>query len=167
MATRNAVSAAIAPAAMLLVLVSNAEAAEVVHQRFSSDTGALIDSSTCDFEIEYRIVAEINDALHHDENGNLTRVLETVRHMVTTYSANGRTLEGRGTGGFDVRFESNVPVSASAFGVNLKMTLPGRGVVFLDAGRMEVVYDPAPHVVFQAGPQRYDVGAFCDALSTG
>jgi hypothetical protein len=64
-----------------------------------------------------------------------------------------------------VRFESGVPVSITTFGIDFKMTLPGQGVVFLDVGRTEFSFEPFPHVVFEAGPQRYDIPAFCAALA--
>lgn len=73
--------------------------------------------------------------------------------------------EARGSGGFDARFAPDGSTSVSTFGIDLLLTLPGKGAVFLDAGRAEFLFDPHVHVLFEAGPQEYDLPAFCAALA--
>lgn len=164
MANRAAIPTLIALVATGSVPSAQAAPVQVLHQSYS-DSNTSVSSAICGFPIETRVVADIEDTLFFDTGGNLLRLLETVHNMRTTFSANGRTLESVGTGGFDVRFESGVPMSVTTFGIDFKMTLPGQGVVFLDVGRTEFALEPSPHVVFEAGPQRYDFAAFCAALA--
>jgi hypothetical protein len=141
-----------------------AAASGVVHDRFSVEDSD-IDTSTCSFPIAVSSSANINDALFFDANGELVRVLETVNHVDISYSANGNTLTATGTGGIDIRFRPDGSVSATTFGINLLMTIPQYGAVFLDVGRAEFLFDPHIHVLFQAGPASYDTVAFCGALT--
>ena len=93
------------------------------------------------------------------------RVLETVNHAIITFSANGKTLEARGSGGLEILFNADGSRTVNTFGIDLLLTLPGHGSVVLDAGRTEFLFDPRIHLLFQAGPEEFDVAAFCAALA--
>jgi hypothetical protein len=136
----------------------------VLHDRSSVET-SYIDTSLCAFPVAVSSSANIDDALFFDQSGGLVRILETVDHVVFIFSANGQTLTAKGTGGIDIVFNPDGSVSASTFGINLLLTIPTYGAVFLDAGRAEYLFDPHIHVLFHAGPASYDVEAFCAALA--
>ena len=143
---------------------SAAAASGVVHDRFSVESSD-VDTSTCSFPIAVSASANIDDALFFDANGDLVRILETVNHVDIVYSANSKTLKATGTGGIDIRFLPDGSVSAATFGINLLMTIPQYGAVFLDVGRAEFLFDPHVHLLFHAGPASYDIAAFCAALA--
>ncbi|HEX6651567.1 MAG TPA: hypothetical protein VF072_02400 [Thermoleophilaceae bacterium] len=150
--------------AALLASPAAADSLQVVHDRSANDF-TRIDTTTCSFPITTHFTANVDDALFFDSNGNLVRVLETVDHAEITYTANGKTLTARGSGGFDLRFNADGSRTVATFGINLLLTLPGQGAVFLDVGRAEFLFDPHIHVLFQAGPADYDIAAFCAALA--
>jgi hypothetical protein len=64
----------------------------------------------------------------------------------------GKTLKATGTGGIDIRFLPDGSVSAATFGINLLLTIPQYGAVFLDVGRAQFLFDPHIDVLFHAGP---------------
>ena len=136
----------------------------VQHDRFSLES-SYVDTSTCAFPVAVSSSVNIDDALFFDASGNLVRVLETVNQAVITYSAHGSTLTARGSGGIDINFNPDGSVNASTFGINLLLTIPKYGAVYLDTGRAEYLFDPHIHVLFHAGPASYDVPAFCAALA--
>jgi hypothetical protein len=136
----------------------------VQHDRFSLDM-SYVDTSTCSFPVAVSSSVNIDDALFFDASGNLVRVLETVNQSIFTYDANGKTLTARGSGGIDIRFNPDGSVNAATFGINLLLTIPKYGAVYLDTGRAEYLFDPHIHVLFHAGPASYDVAAFCAALA--
>jgi hypothetical protein len=142
-----------------------ADSSRVVHDRYFDETTLPNYQSGCSFPVAYHAVADIDDAYFFDRDGNLVRLLETVRNAIITYTVGDRTLQARGSGGFEVLFNPDgSPASVATFGINLLLTIPGQGAVFLDTGRAEFAFHPF-RVVFQAGPQSLDVPAFCAALS--
>lgn len=135
-----------------------------IHEVFQ-DERSFIDDDTCSFDIAVHLTATIDDRLFFDAAGSLVRVHETVRHVSIEFSANGKTLTATGTGGIDLRFAADGSVTASTFGIDILLVLPGRGPIFLDAGRAIFIFDPRIHALFEAGPASYDVAAFCAALA--
>jgi hypothetical protein len=129
------------------------------------DERSLTDRSTCSFEVAVHLTATIHDRLFLDAAGNLERIHETVRQVVIEFTANGRTLTARGTGGIDIQIAPDGSTSATTFGIDLLLVLPGQGPILLDAGRAAFVFDPHLHAQFEAGPASYDTEAFCAALS--
>lgn len=129
------------------------------------DERSFIDDDTCSFDINVHITATIEDRLFFDDANNLVRVHETVRHVSIEYTANGKTLSATGSGGIDLRFAADGTVTASSFGIDLLLVIPGQGPIYLDAGRAIFLFDPQIHVLFEAGPASYDVDAFCAALA--
>jgi hypothetical protein len=143
---------------------AGADSGVVQHER-SSIQDSYVDSSLCSFPVTVSVTANIDDALFFDANGDLVRVLETVNRVSFSYSANGNTLNATGTGGIELLFHADGSVTANTFGINLLLTIPGTGTVFLDAGRATYLFDPHIHVLFHAGPASYDLAAFCSALA--
>ena len=144
-------------------LVMNATT--VVHDGYSVDVTRVL-TGLCPFPVTEHETGDVHDALFFDDAGNLVRVLETLRHFGTTYTANGVTLEARVTGGLDFTFNPDGTIgSFSIFGINNLLTIPHDGAVFLNTGVRKGVFDPTPQLVFQAGPLEFDIPAFCAALS--
>jgi len=135
-----------------------------IHEVFQ-DERSYIDDGTCSFDIAVHLTATIDDLLFFDAADSLVRVRETVRHVSIEFSANGKTLSATGTGGIDLHFAADGSVTASTFGIDILLVIPGQGTIFLDAGRAIFLFDPHIHVLFEAGPASYDVAAFCAALA--
>lgn len=161
---RNLVVAVAVAAAIAGTVATTASASAPVHDRYTLTDGGVA-SRLCAFPIVVSSTANIDDALFFDETGRLVRILETVNHVEITYSANGKTLSATGTGGINIVFNADGTESAQTFGINLLLTIPGEGAVWLDAGRAEYLFSPRLHLLFQAGPAQYDMAAFCAALA--
>jgi hypothetical protein len=158
--------AAVVTALVMGVVASGATAdsSVVQHQRYTF-SGSFTDTSMCGFPITIGNSANFDDALFFDSAGNLVELLETVNHGSLTFSANGKTLSGIGTGGIKVMFNSDGSVTVNTFGINVVVTIPGEGTVILDAGTATFLFNPHLSVLFHAGPSNYDLTAFCSALS--
>ena len=65
-----------------------------------------------------------------------------------------------------VRFEEGALTSVQMVGIPFKVTVPGHGVIFIEAGRL--LYDgPTGQLIFQAGKHQFrdgDFAALCAAL---
>ena len=130
----------------------------------SQNSSSFTDTALCSFPIAVQITSTSDDKLFYDGQGNLTEVLETDRNIAITFSANGVTLNGNGSGGFDVTFNPDGSQTIRTFGINLLVTIPHQGSVILDVGYAVFLFDPHIHVLFQAGPSDYDLPAFCSAF---
>jgi len=139
----------------------------IEHDRYS-DESERIDNKTCSFPITVNGSSNNNDALFFDDAGNLVRILSTVNHAILTFSANGKSLTARGSGGIEYLFNPDGTITVHTFGINLLMTIPHYGPVFLDVGRATfVLEDKHLYTEFIAGPANYDIPTFCSALSAG
>jgi hypothetical protein len=144
-----------------------ADSSVVQHLRETVTLGPRIDNTSCSFPITVTGIANVDDLLFFDSAGNLVRLHETVNQGVITFSANGKTLEAKGTGGIDMTFNPDGTVLASTFGIDLLVTLPGSGPAILDAGRGIFTFGGGHpfQALFEAGPASYDFTAFCAALA--
>jgi hypothetical protein len=131
----------------------------------SQNSSSYTDTATCPFPIAVQITSTSDDKVFYDGQGNVAQVLETDRNVAITFTANGTTLDGQGSGGFDVTFNPDGSQTVRTFGINLLVTIPHQGSVILDAGHAVFLFDPHIHVLFQAGPSDYDLPAFCSALA--
>ena len=136
----------------------------IIHDRYT-DSSTYVDPTLCPFEVVVSGSSNIDDMYVFNDEGKVERLLVTVNHAVITYSANGKTLTARGSGGIEYTVNPDRSVTAQTFGINLLLTIPGYGNVILDTGRAEYLFDPHIHEVFHAGPAIYDTSAFCGALS--
>jgi len=152
-------------AGFLTSVPAAAEAAGGPTHVVSQNSFSSTDTATCSFPIAVQITSTSDDKLFYDGQGNLTEDSETVRNVVITFSANGITIEGNGSGGSDVTFNPDGSNTVRTFGINLLVTIPQQGPVILDVGHAVFLFDPHPHVLFQAGPSDYDLPAFCSALT--
>ena len=125
-----------------------------------------VDSSLCSFPVETSATADIDDLLFFDPAGNLVRIHETVNHVSFVYSADGKSLAAKGSGGIDITLNPDGTQTASTFGINLVLTIPHEGNVFLDVGHAVYLFGAGPpQLLFHAGPASYDLDAFCAALT--
>jgi hypothetical protein len=135
----------------------------IVHERFT-EFDSYVDEGMCAFPVEVSSSTNLNYMIMFDAAGKPIRVLLTVNHALITFSANGKTLTARGSGGVDLEINPDGTREASTFGINLLMTIPHYGTVFLDAGHAEFLFSGGRHLLFQAGPAIYDMQAFCGEL---
>jgi hypothetical protein len=157
----------VAAVAAVFASTADADSSVVQHVRDTVTFGPRIDNTSCSFPITVTGIANIDDVLFFDSAGNLVRLHETVNHAVITFSANGKTLEAKGTGGIDMTFNPDGTVLVSTFGIDLLVTLPGTGPVILDAGRGIFTFGGGHpfQSLFEVGPANYDFTAFCGALA--
>jgi len=144
-----------------------ADSFSVQHVRDTVTLGPRIDDTSCSFPITVTGTSNVDDLLFFDSAGNLVRIHETVNDAVITFSANGKTLEAKGSGGIDLTLNPDGTVLASTFGINLLVTLPGTGPAILDAGHAIFTFGGGHpfQTLFVAGPANYDLTAFCAALA--
>ena len=113
--------------------------------------------------------------LHFDKDGNLKHVNQHINFRDSIYfnSANPAMFIMGGPGeNVNQRFDDIDPVTGFAgllaeTGLSFKVTIPGYGVVFHQAGRL-VLDLVTGEIVFQAGPADFDEGAtaaLCAALT--
>ena len=153
--------------ATVFVPVAAADSSVVQHLRDTVTLGPRVDNTSCSFPITVRGAANVDDLLFFDGSGNLVRLHETVNRGFISFSANGKTLEAKGSGGIDLTFNPDGTVLARTFGIDLLVTLPGSGPAILDAGRGIFTYGGGHpfQALFEAGPANYDFAAFCAALA--
>jgi hypothetical protein len=152
--------------ACALILIASPMFAEsnIVHDRYV-DSSTRVDTTLCSFPVTQSGSSNINDMYVLDENGKVVRLVVTVNHAVITFSANGKSLTAKGSGGIEYTVNPDGSVTAQTFGIDLLLVIPGYGPVFLDAGRAEFLFQKGLHEIFLAGPELYDMPAFCAALS--
>src|SRR5262252_9508919 len=129
-----AVVALLVVSCALLPQAGYADSGLVVHDRFVDET-LWVNDSTCAFPINVSGSSNVDDLVFLDESGELARLLETVSHAVITFSANGKSLEAKGSGGIEYLYNPDGTITVHTFGINLMMTIPQYGAIFLDAGR--------------------------------
>ena len=158
----------------LAVLALAAPASATPPDRFhSSDSGSEPGFVQCEgFEIDLETTGTVDGIVFFNGSGEVIKVI--VRTRVTdifTNSATDKTLVNRGV--FQqvfTRIDGTNEFTHSLVGFRFMGTMPGRGVVLQDVGRIE--YSPdEEEILFIAGhhfdvPGGPDVGAlFCAALS--
>jgi hypothetical protein len=120
---------------------------------------------TCPFPLDEHIEGQQITTLFFNEEGQVERRLRQIILSATiTNPATGTIVTGvHEAAVFDRDFTTG---TVATHGLRLVVTVPGMGVVLLDAGT--IVTDAAGNVVFEAGPHQLlhgDVGAFCAAMS--
>jgi hypothetical protein len=147
---------------------ASAAAVSVVHDRYAAPTDTGTAQHLCPFPVQITSDADVDDAYFYDRSGTLERLLETVQHVAISWSANGKTFTGTGTGGFDIRYQPDGSQEVRTFGINILLTIPGYGTVILDAGTAVFNFDTdpsTPPLQFIAGPSFRDKDALCAALA--
>jgi hypothetical protein len=121
----------------------------------------VVDTALCGFEITFISNGTYKTTTYYDSTGNRVKsILTNYNSRYTeTATANGKTL----TTNFPAVYITSYPSGASVqLGLRAAYTVPGAGVVLLDAGRIS--FDPSGAVVFEAGQHQLIDGsapAFC------
>ena len=127
------------------------------------------DAGLCAFPVQAHFKATLHDIFRFDQNGNpLSDSLHFANASVTfTNVANGKSFSTRAPSTLRVDFKPDGSITVTIVGLTAAITVPGQGVIFLQAGK--IVFDGAVGgpILFQAGPQDLFSGntqALCAAL---
>lgn len=159
------------PALVLLMLVlSLAFAAPVLAARPTTEVvtedATSVDTDPCGFPITFHDSGTYKITTFYDKAGNPVKSILTNynERFVETATANGKTLLAN----YPTVFITALPSEAYVqLGLRANYTVPGAGVIALDAGR--VSFDSSGEVLFEAGPHDILNGsfeAFCDYFAT-
>ena len=125
------------------------------------------DSELCGFDVTSHFVGWVTSTDYYDNTGFLYKTISKGRPgpFRVTATARGTTLTQQNSSFTEVvTYNADGSVrTRTDTGLYNKFTAPGRGIVWLDAGR--VVVDGNFNILFQSGPhQNGDYRAFCAAF---
>jgi hypothetical protein len=133
--------------------------------RLEPETGTELIAECGEFEVLTDFVVDGQSTIFFDSDGNPDYARVHLRFVDFFYRSD--------TGvGFTEHDHSNILIDlpsgeeVTSSGVSYRVTVPGEGVVLLQAGRL--VFDEAGEVVFQAGPHQVlneDTEKLCEALA--
>jgi hypothetical protein len=126
-----------------------------------------VDSDLCGFDVTFRFVGSVTSTEYYDNSGFLYKTIDKGRPgpFRVTVTAKGTTLTQQNSSFTEViTYNADGSVNTRTDnGPYNKFTAPGRGIVWLDTGR--IVLDGDFNVLFVAGPrQNGDFTAFCAAF---
>ena len=145
--------------------IANTKVTNVVHVH---DT--FVDSETCGFDITVHASGSFKSSDYYDNSGVIYKTIITVGAggpFTIRETAKGTTLTMQNQS-YQVMITYNADGSINTFtldGPVMRFTVPGGGVVLLDAGK--VTFDGEGNIVFEAGPHQQfhgDVAGFCAAF---
>jgi hypothetical protein len=150
--------------ALMLALAGSASAARPEVRTFHfEDTEFIADCG--DFEVLTDYVLDIRSLVFFDDAGNEDFAREHfVFHDFFYNSETGEGFAETNTGNTVIDLQTGNEISSS--GLSYHVTVPGEGVVLLQAGRLE--FNEAGEVVFTAGPHQVleeDFDKLCEALA--
>jgi len=156
-------------AAVMLAATTSAQTATAntqVRTMFQIDDTA-VDSGLCPVGVTFRFVGSVTSTDFYNNNGFLYKTISKGRPgpFRVTATAKGTTLTQQNSSFTEVvTYNADGTVrTRTDTGLYNKFTAPGRGIVWLDAGR--VVVDGDFNILFQSGPhQNGDFRAFCAAF---
>jgi len=147
------------------VFVPTAAAMEPSHQRFEV-TRHFDPFVTCSgFNVIGDFSVERDDVTFFDSSGTPIKMVIHAHFVGTlTNSVTGKLLSDDGNRIITFDLPNNTVTNT---GLNLKVVVPGQGILVIDAGR--IVIDAAGNITFEAGPHDFDNNALqcplCTALS--
>jgi hypothetical protein len=133
--------------------------------RFEPETGTDLIADCGNFEVRTDFVVDGHSTIFFDSDGNPDYARAHLRFVDFYY--NSETGEG-----FTEHEHSNTLIDlpsgdeVTSTGVSYRVTVPGEGVVLLEAGRVE--FNEAGEIVFVAGPHQVlsqDTDKLCEALA--
>jgi hypothetical protein len=133
--------------------------------RFEPETGTDLIADCGNFEVRTDFVVDGHSTIFFDSDGNPDYARAHLRFVDFYY--NSETGEG-----FTEHEHSNTLIDllsgdeVTSIGVSYRVTVPGEGVVLLEAGRVE--FNEAGEIVFVAGPHQVlsqDTDQLCEALA--
>jgi hypothetical protein len=150
--------------ALILAMAGTASAAKPEVRTFQFEGTEFI-ADCGDFEVLTDFVLDIRSLVYFDDEGNEDFAREHFAfHDFFYNSETGEGFAETNTGTAVVDLPSGNEISSS--GLSYHVTVPGEGVVLLQAGRLE--FDEAGNVVFVAGPHqvlRGETQKLCEALA--
>jgi len=146
---------------LVTAAASSPAAASVIHTSGPFSKSVTI-TGLCDFPIVFHVEGLNQETDFIDAQGRLVEAIQT-GVIYLTFSANGKTLSTPGAGTVIATFDPSTGALTSLHiaGLGFAVTLPGSGVVLLNAGTFTINADGTFSV---AGPYVQDP-AFCSALS--
>lgn len=150
--------------ALMLALAGSASAAKPEVRTFHFE-GTDVIADCGDFEVVDDFVFDIRSLAFFDRAGNEDFARNHfVIHDIFSNSVTGESFATTTRQNVVVDLPSLKEISGS--GLSYRVTVPGEGVVLLQAGRLE--FDEAGNVAFQAGPKQVleqDFAKLCAALA--
>jgi len=151
----------------LVALALTASTASAAHQRPTTEVTTVdhdinVDDTLCGFNITFVQNGNFKITTYYDKQGaKVKSILTNYNSRFTeTATANGKTLVTN----FPAVYITSYPSGSSVqMGLRAAYTVPGSGVVGLDAGRIS--FSPSGDVLFEAGTHQLTDGsadAFCD-----
>jgi hypothetical protein len=125
-----------------------------------------VDSSLCGFDITFHFAGFVTSTDYYDNHGILYKNISKGRPgpFRVTLSAKGTTLTQQNSSFTETTVynpDGSVRTITDAGPYN-KFTAPGRGVVWIDTGR--VVVDGDFNILSRSGPHTSDFSSFCGAF---
>ena len=156
-------------AVVILAATTSAQTASAntqVRTAFHIDD-TVVDSGLCSFDVTSHFVGWVTSTDYYDNSGFLYKTISKGRPgpFRVTATAKGTTLTQQNSSFTEVAtYNADGSVrTLTDTGLYNKFTAPGRGIVWLDAGR--VVVDGDFNILFESGPhQNGDFRAFCAAF---
>jgi hypothetical protein len=150
------------------MFVAGPASANTVHRHVVSGHVKYVDRRTCDFPITVRASGTYLVAKYYDNSGlRYKKVVSAHGQFTLAWTANGTTLTMPNQSfHLVITYDAAGKRQTTTYdGPVYVFTVPGGGVVLLDAGRL--VFDRQGNILFEAGPHQSlhgDVGAFCAAF---
>jgi hypothetical protein len=145
--------------ALMLALAGSAFAAEPETETFQEE-GTDVLANCGGFQVLDKFVVDVRQTTFVDSAGNPDYA--RVHFTFHDFFYNSKTGEGFAeTNTVNVVFDLQSSATEGS-GLSYHVTVPGEGVVLLDAGRLET--DEAGEIVFAAGPKQVHLGEDTDKL---
>jgi hypothetical protein len=130
---------------------------------------AFVDDGMCAFPVDVGIAAVLRIKSQYQPRTGLLREMEILQQFTVTLTANGRSASSRNAGVNIIDYDAaGNPTTATVLGLSAAFTVPGHGVVLLDAGRIVFdgglagapVLERGPHQMFGRQPDRTAICAY-------
>ena len=153
----------------LAAITPTLAASRVQHDTMQVDVTFLNEelSPVCGFPIQNHLTGIVNTSIHYDKDGNVVREISTAPTFQITFTNlnTGKSVISPGPSSVKVLYNSNGTVAmVTVNGLNLRIAVPGHGLIFLQTGKL--VFDGDGMVIFASQAQQVsgDIQGFCIAL---
>jgi hypothetical protein len=124
-------------------------------------------SPVCGFPIQNHLTGIVNTSVHYDRDGNVIREISTAPTFQITFTNlnTGKSVISPGPSSVKVLYNLDGTVATfTVDGLNLRIAVPGHGLVFLQTGKL--VFDADGNIIFASRAQQVsgDIQGFCIAL---
>ena len=128
-----------------------------------------VDTETCSFPIALHFEGTVTAHIFFDKNGTVVKEIDIFGNFTVTFTNTTneeKSLSTRGPAPSIITFTDGSPNTLAIVGLNAAITVPGVGLVALDAGRIvfgqngAITFEAGNHVFFGSG----DASKFCAVL---